>query len=113
MISSFSNSRPITVRARRPSASAPQRTTIFEDDVDAPVVVVDIVVAVVVVLLLLLVVVHISPCAHTIALVIENTGVPKMPGPREGARAVIRFYGITEHGNSVLLKVHGFMYDAE
>ena len=32
-----------------------------------------------------------------------------MPGNQKGEVAVVRIYGITKEGNSVLCKVHGFM----
>ncbi|KYQ96665.1 DNA polymerase delta catalytic subunit [Tieghemostelium lacteum] len=35
--------------------------------------------------------------------------VPGMPGPKKGPLPVIRMFGITKEGNSVLCKVHGFL----
>lgn len=41
--------------------------------------------------------------------VFEGTPIQGMPGLSEGPCPVIRFYGITMEGNSVLCHVHGFL----
>ena len=39
---------------------------------------------------------------------IRSAPLPNMPGPRVGPVVVLRMYGVTADGNSVMAHVHGF-----